>query len=370
MGGWQSGILYLTYTLSALLGATYIVKSFGARNSLILGMGLYISYVGCFVVAMHQVDEPHSQRLTAYTGAALGGIGAGFLWTAQGAYFSQSAEEHASIQEEEDRSSTSSTSLLAGIFAFWYLAEEVALRLVSTLLLEAELASWEGVFGLYSAITILSTASMLCVHDFPVESEPRIISTSGNAAKNPDTASSSMAASHQAHSIWHKATAALQLLLWDPKMKYMIGLNAAYGFASAFCNSYVNGEVAPVALDDPNSKWLGLLTSWGSAVAAMMSLIFGRGTQDKGHVLIAGAVCFGLVGGLFVVVPAADDWGWPGLLLVYTFMGVGRATFEGTLKATFADYFAYEKEGAFANIILQNGLSGSIGYICKWRMSC
>ena len=42
-----------------------------------------------------------------------------------------------------------------------------------------------------------------------------------------------------------------------------------------------------------------------------------------------------------------------------------RATFEGTLKATFADYFSYEKEGAFANIILQNGLSGAVGYVRK-----
>ena len=45
-----------------------------------------------------------------------------------------------------------------------------------------------------------------------------------------------------------------------------------------------------------------------------------------------------------------------------------RATFEGTLKATFADYFSYEKEGAFANIILQNGLSGAIGYVRKWTL--
>ena len=54
-------------------------------------------------------------------------------------------------------------------------------------------------------------------------------------------------------------------------------------------------------------------------------------------------------------------------LIVYSLHGVGRATFEGTLKATFADYFPYEKEGAFANIILQNGLSGAIGYMCKLK---
>jgi hypothetical protein len=50
--------------------------------------------------------------------------------------------------------------------------------------------------------------------------------------------------------------------------------------------------------------------------------------------------------------------------LPFSLFSMGRSTFEGTLKATFADYFSYEKEGAFANIILQNGLSGAIGYVC------
>ena len=69
----------------------------------------------------------------------------------------------------------------------------------------------------------------------------------------------------------------------------------------------------------------------------------------------------------FLIWPNAKDWGWSSLAMIYTLHGTGRATFEGTLKATFADYFAYEKEGAFANIILQNGLSGAIGYVCTFR---
>lgn len=327
-------------------------------------MTMYVSYVGCFVLALQETKKEGHAVVTAYVGAAVGGIAAGFMWTAQGAYFSLAAEQHQKATQEASMSSawtsTGSTSLLAGIFAFWYLAEEVALRLVSTLLLELELASWQGVFGLYTTITILSALAMLGVDDFAAST---IDITSGYPKEgNPNS------------SVWYKATAAIQLLIRDPKMKYMIGLNAAYGFASAFCNSYVNGEVVPVALDDPDSKWLGLLTAWGSAVAAMLSLIFGRQSSAQDHdehdkkraILILGAVCFGWVGGLFVLVPSADDWGWKSLLLVYSLMGIGRATFEGTLKATFADYFAYEKEGAFANIIAQNGLCGAIGYMRKF----
>ena len=63
--------------------------------------------------------------------------------------------------------------------------------------------------------------------------------------------------------------------------------------------------------------------------------------------------------GLFVLIGTA-----------MTLHGIGRSTFEGTLKATFADFFPHEKEGAFANIILQNGLASSFGYFLTSRLHC
>lgn len=171
----------------------------------------------------------------------------------------------------------------------------------------------------------------------------------------------------------YKITAAGQLLWSDPKMKYMIGLNAVFGFTSAFLNSYVNGQVVPVALNDPEGKFIGILSSWVAALAAGMSLIFGQITPligGKGPILLFGSACFVGVVFPFLIEPNAEKYGWGLLFLVYTFHGLGRATFEGTLKATFADYFPYEKEGAFANIILQNGLSGAIGYVLTFSLLC
>lgn len=343
-GAWQSGILYLFYTASAILGATWIVKQSGARNAMWLGMALYCVYVGCFWVATRQ-ESLEDQQVAAYVGAAIGGLGAGFLWTAQGAYFGQAAEEHAGHLQQAVSTSTAS---LAGIFAFFYLAEEVLLRSLSTVLVGV--VSWEAIFGLYTLVTLVSTLAMPFVHNYP-----RSDQSEGNAS---DTS----------QSIFYKVTAAGQLLWKDPKMKYMIGLNAVFGFAAAFLNSYVNGQVVPVALEDPNSRYIGALTSWVSAVAAGMSLIFGKiaPSSGKGPILTLGALCFFGVVAPFLIQPDASRYGWASLIFVYTCHGIGRATFEGTLKATFADFFAYEKEGAFANIILQNGLSGALGYICKF----
>jgi MFS family permease len=306
-------------------------------------MGLYCVYVGCFWIAT-RLEDLSAQRVAAYTGAAIGGIGAGFLWTSQGSYFAQAAEEHAGHLQQ---SVSVSTSFLAGVFAFFYLAEEVVLRMLSTVLVG--ILSWESIFGLYTMITLVSTMAMPLVYSYPSSDD-------GNTS---------------APSIFYKVTAAGQLLWNDPKMKWMIGLNAVFGFASAFLNSYVNGQVVPVALNDPDSRYIGALSSWVSAVAAGMSLVFGRlapSVGGKGPILILGAICFFGVVFPFLIEPDAEKYGWSLLILVYTLHGVGRATFESTLKATFADYFAYEKEGAFANIILQNGLSGAIGYVCEYNI--
>jgi len=340
-GAWQSGILYLTYTASALLGATYIVKRMGARDSLWLGMGLYCAYVACFWVAT-ALEDDRDKRLAAWTGAAVGGVGAGFLWTAQGAYFSQAAEEHAGWLRQPV---STSTAYLAGIFAFLYLGEEVVLRLMSSAL-EGFLA-WTSIFGLYTAITVITAVAMPLVRKYP-----------RSESDEPETLDI----------VFYKVTAAGQLLWRDPKMKYMIGLNAVFGFTSAFLNSYINSQVVPIALDDPESKYIGILSSWVSAVAASMSLVFGKlGPKiGRGPILTGGAMCFLCVSLPFMIQPDASAYGWISILLIYMMHGVGRATFEGTLKATFADYFSYEKEGAFANIILQNGLAGAIGYVRKF----
>lgn len=342
IGAWQSGVLYLTYTGSAVFGATYFVKKLGSRDALIAGMGLYCAYVACFSVATAWKEH---ERSIAMIGAAIGGIGAGFLWTAQGAYFSKASEDHAFFSAQP---TSQSTSYLGGIFAFIYLTAEVCLKALSSMAIEIGSVTWSTIFATYALITLVTTFLMSFVYKYPTITPP--VDVSG----------------------WYKMTAAARLLWNDPKMKYMIGLNASFGFASAFLNSYVNSEVVRTVLNDTNSQYVGYLTAWLSAVAAVMSLIFGRlsSRYGKGPILILGPCCFFWVAFSFVLRPELANWSGPMLVMIYTLHGIGRATFEGTLKATFADYFPQEKEGAFANIILQNGLSSAIGYVLTFNLHC
>jgi hypothetical protein len=59
------------------------------------------------------------------------------------------------------------------------------------------------------------------------------------------------------------------------------------------------------------------------------------------------------------------------LLLLFTFHGIGRATFECTLRAIFAEYYPLfiDSPAAYANIVLQNGLAGTIGYFLSISLS-
>jgi Major Facilitator Superfamily len=357
IGAWQSGILYLTYCLSALCGATWIVKKLGSRTALVLGMSLYCLYVTCFWLA---TLYPFIERGLALTGAGLGGIGAGIMWTSQGTYFAQAAHAYAL---ETGMSGTASNSKLAGIFAFCLLVEETTFDLLSTLFIRVFGISWTFIFGLYTFLAWSATILLpIMVKEYPHHH---------GEATHDDIAGSGGGASSW-NDAFYKATCAFYLLVNDSKMKYMIGFNASFGFCGAFLNSFVSGQVVPVALRDASASYVGLFVAVHGTVAAISSLLFGHLAPKIGNgpILSLGAVSFGAVAVPFLIQPNLEQWTWAMLLFIYSAEGVGRATFESTLKAVFADFFYYEKEGAFANIILQNGISSAIAYVMSFRLTC
>jgi len=205
--------------------------------------------------------------------------------------------------------------------------------------------TWHSVYGTYLAVAVVATFLMGFVNNYHPKDD-----------QTEDSSSSS----------FDKVFAAVQLLWKDPKMKYMSGTSIAFGFSATFIASYVGGTVEPIALSDEKSAYIGVLSATTSAVAAIFSLIFGYLAQKsrigKGPILMIGAVFFFVVGFSFVAVPNPLQWNFISILMIYIFQGIGRATFESTLRASFVDMFPMEKEGAFANIILQNGLSSVIGY--------
>jgi MFS family permease len=344
LGSYQSSVLYLSYTLSALIGATAVVKSIGARNSIQVGMWIYCTYVACFVVA---TLFPRIKEISALVGAFIGGIGGGFLWTAQGSYFSRASEEYALAK---GLSIESATSLLGGIFAGIYLGEEVLLRLLSSFMIYSGW-SWVAVFIGYTMIAIVAALLMVFTEDYPITEEER--------------------QKYASQSTFYKSTVTLRLFVSDPKMKYMAPLCAAFALTSVFIGTFVNAEVVKIALGDTDSEYVGLLTSIASFVGGIMSVVFGFAASRIGNasILVIGCMAFFLIALSFLLGPNLSHWNLSSLIMIYGLQGVGRATFEGALKAEYANVFE-DKEAAFGNIIFQNGLVTTIGFIVAAHASC
>ncbi|KAL7525896.1 hypothetical protein ACHAXR_002984 [Thalassiosira sp. AJA248-18] len=368
IGVWQSGSLFASYTAAALFGASYFVKQYGSRNGLVLGMGMSASYVISFFLALLIVDYNEGlvwlRDFVAIAGAIVGGIGSSILWVSQGTYFSCSSQLYSSKRGEavEDM-----TSKFGGTFAFVFLLFEVILRLLSTFLIETAGLSWKIIFGLYSVLSILPVMLMIGVMDLEVNAYNLLQQSDNSISSRNEEEDDAISPSH-------KATAALDLLRKDPKTKYLSPylspVNILFGLSTAFSSAVLNGEVVEIVLSDHNSTYVGLFTAVTSMVAAGASLLFGFLESSRGgvhygkeSVLTIGILSYLVIALYFLALPNGSDWNRATLLSVYSLLGIGRATYEGTLRALFADLFPNEKEGAFANIILFSGTASTAGYI-------
>ena len=294
--------------------------------------------------------------------------------------------------------SEDATSMFGATFAFVFLLFEVMLRSLSTFLIRTAGLSWGVVFGLYVLLSILPACCMMVVADperlmflldRKLDDRPRRTEEEedeGGAGDDDegedecrdykddddddDDGGEDAADDDRRPRPPLGATAALDLLRKNPMTKYMIPICVLFGMSTSFASSVLNGEVIQRVLKDPDSTYVGLYTAVTSLVAAAASLLFGTLTSSrrrggrlrcgKDAVLSIGAASYLVISLLFLFLL---NWDRSTLLLIYTLLGVGRATYEGTLRAIFADYFPNDKVGAFGNIILFTGSASTIGYV-------
>ena len=94
-------------------------------------------------------------------------------------------------------------------------------------------------------------------------------------------------------------------------MKYMFGLNAVFRLSAAYLNSYVNGKVVKIVLDDVNSEDVGFLGAISVIVASIGCILFGFLDRKIGKCLILtlGAVAFISMHISFLVYSQVKSWG-------------------------------------------------------------
>jgi len=273
----------------------------------------------------------------AVVGAVVGGCGAGLLWTCQGAFFASSAQR---LAEAEGKGMGAMTAELAKIFGAILLGFEAGVRLLVTILREYAKLSYSDIFYLYSALALSSALAFMAL---------------ATNLQNGAAVSSA--------ELFTKMRAAGRL--WrDPKLWLLQSTNITFGFAAAWLAGYVGENILSKAL---SSSFIGFGGALTSAIAAVLCQALGSVSQTtgKGPVLLLGAVCFALLGALSKC-GDPTEWGW-GALVFYVCMGVGRAVYESTNKAIFAEYFPGpdKSPGVFANVMVFSTGAASAAFILE-----
>jgi len=371
VGSASLATLYGVCLISSLFFGPLFTSSLGPRNALVLGMLCYVIYVFCFALAIStaytryfdpvaaaaagcdligNVTAPPGQNcaetvchtsgwILAIGGAVIGGIGAGSLWTAQGAFFAAICE---SLSEVTQVPLQALTAELSSSFAIWYLGQECVWKALFTVLTKYLSMSWTLAFVLYGILSLIATVGMAMGQD---------------ARQKNATASAPFC-----------ARAASAFRLWpDPTVWLLSGLNFTFGFAAAYLGGYVNANWEAEAL---SPDFIGFLGAIICLIAAVSSKVYGVVATIMGTklpIVAFGCFCFFTMAILsFITAPdgkGPGGWGW-GIVVFYILQGMGRGVYESTNKGIFADYFQGEKAaGAFANCMMQSTGASTIGYI-------
>ena len=377
--GLSNGLLYLLYASTSLLLAVPVLRQLGVKRTLILAMALFAMYVGAFLLAMIEAVELPA----ALIGGVLGGIAAGLLWTAQGAYLTHSSSLHAT---RLNCSKPEATSRLSGAFATVLLSLELAFKLLSSVLLgvldqdQGDGSSTAKVVMLviFSASAMASAVLAPCfISDVEKAATTECTSEAAASAAAEDaeskgkpeglapTAATEVDTAGLRTHIMSTIGATVRLCIEQPKILLLAPFNMAFGLQTALVAQTMNDVLATQGL---GTLSVGILSSVSVGVAALLAAPISAFRDRKVTVMNSASVCFVLENILFGIylhfdVPGQyhNHWqGWLLMLLPYALQGVGRAAYESVNKALTADIFAKDSEAAFANILLQSGFSSAL----------
>jgi len=159
IGSISSGVLYITFAVTAFLLSKPVVSALGSKRALLIGVSGYCIYVAGFLLAL--VFDSMVVWL-AWTvmciSAAVGGAAGGLLWTAQGRYFSL----HAKLYSEAlGVPAERANSTFAGLFAMVFLGTETLTKLLATVIFL--LVPGGAPYIIFSLYTLIAIASCVVV---------------------------------------------------------------------------------------------------------------------------------------------------------------------------------------------------------------
>ena len=121
IGSYATGTLYAFYMLCPLFFAPLVIRLLGVKWAVFTGLVMYCYNVAAYPLATY---FSKAQNYLLIGGSVIGGFAAGFLWAAQGTYFTMAAGEYARQKGMEKKKAN---GIFAGVFSFFYLMFEVGI---------------------------------------------------------------------------------------------------------------------------------------------------------------------------------------------------------------------------------------------------
>jgi len=325
-----NGILNFLAIPTCLLAAVPLTAYAGIGGSLIIGFVCFAFYMIGFTIAVMSAQASALQRYSFCIGGAFGGFGAGVLWTAQGAFMGNSAT---AISKKEGQPREVVSSELATRFASLFLFSELITKILFSVGLDIGLSS-ACISCAYSVLSVIACVGLVFVTDVEVEMDE----SADMLSKTLETAR-----------LW-----------FDIRTWVRSPTNITFGMASAFMTGYFAANFAAPQLGDAS---IGYTTSFIVLIAVVAARLYGylRNEFGTGLPLCLGAASFALIP-ILILTTGCSHWGlW--LLIIYALQGSGRASYENTNKALFADTFpGADTLPAFANCRLQFSAASALQY--------
>lgn len=159
--------------------------------------------------------------------------------------------------------------------------------------------------------------------------------------------------------------AAAVLLWWrKPHVLLLAPVQVTFGLCAALLVCEATGRLVPMTFPNNTTVATSLLGAIIPLTAALLQVPFKMlsARAGKRSVMLLGILAFGMLASFTLVFDEATLAHPLALALAFVLQGVGRACYEGTNKALYADYFPHDSEAAFANIVLAVGVASAIGY--------
>jgi len=162
---------------------------------------------------------------------------------------------------------------------------------------------------------------------------------------------------------FEKVIAAITLWFHEPTVLLLAPIQITFGVCAALLGYQVTGTIVKDTFDDYVIVG-SLLSALVAFTAALLQVPFKHIAVKWGKLplMLFGLVAFVCLSLLVLIFDNASLGQWHLLIPLYLLQGIGRACYEGTNKALYADFFPNSAAAAFSNIVLANGCASAIAY--------